>query len=78
MKRFNRGASGVAITVVIGGICTWCAGLSYAIFNDHAEIASMNTSITYIQKAIDEKVIPALNDRGSYARLSRYASSTPE
>lgn len=62
-----KGSATITLTMVIGALFTWCSALSIALFNDHAQLASIATSVEDIKSTVHQ-----LADQ----RILNFASST--
>lgn len=54
----TRGQTTVPIVVVIGAICTWCAGLSIGVLNSYTGISGLTASVSDIKQNTD--TVPTL------------------
>lgn len=48
-KASKRGQTTIPIIVVIGAMCTWCAGLSIGVLNNYTGVSSLTASVADIK-----------------------------
>lgn len=73
----SNGKTTIPIMVVVGAICTWCAGLSVGLYTVNGQTASLTASVADIKDTLDSGNLPVMKAELDFLASQRGFKITP-